>query len=460
MPHYTLLLKNGHVIDPINQVDEISDIGITHNQISAVAPNLNPRHAEKVIDLSHHTVIPGIIDPHVHIRNIGHRNMAKVGVITAVDVAASITEIVSGIKQMGTGMNIATVTDIHHYIHEARPSRAKIKTMLKTYLASGALGVKILQEPLPHETILETIEIANTHQAYVKLDCGVTEEGSNIHGLSWIIKELGHHLCLDIAHINSYCRGQVKDPIEEACMALQSLSGKQNIQSESYLGIINGTNGQIVNDVPLNECTRDCLRLGGYPQTASGMRQALLDGYARVPEVIGGETVLLTGHDALQAWLATDQRTVSFPVNVPSAAILLATRKNDQNQFIINAISTDGGATPRNVTVSSGLALVRYGALTIQDFVIKTAYNPSRMFGMLLKGTLGVGMDADITVLDLVKGQATLGIARGQIIMIKNLLTGHGGHLLTTPQGESTIKETGLPYSLLDLSQSGLYTRT
>jgi hypothetical protein len=66
-------------------------------------------------------------------------------------------------------------------------------------------------------------------------------------------------------------------------------------------------------------------------------------------------------------------------------------------------------------------------------------------------------MDADITVLDLSKDQATMGIAQGRIIMIDNVLTGRGGHLLTTKQGESAIKETGLPYSLLDLSKSGLY---
>ena len=457
MPHYSLLLRNGHVIDPANQVNEILDIGISHNQISAVATSLNPRHAKKVIDLSHRTVIPGIIDPHVHIRDIGHHNMAKVGVITAIDVTASMPEIVAGIKRMGTGMNIAAITDIHHYLHESQPSRAKIKTMLDTYLTSGALGIKIIQEPLPHETILDTIEIAKTQLAYVKLDCGVTEEGSNIDGLTWIIKAIGPDLRLDIAHINSYCRGQVKDPIEEALIALKLLAGKRNIQSESYLGIINGTNGQIVDDVPLNECTRDCLRLGGYPETADGIRQALHDGYARIPEVIGGETQLLTGDAALQAWLASDQRTVSFPVNVPSAAILLATRKNTHNQFVINAISTDGGATPRNVTVRSGLALVRYGALTMNDFVLKTSYNPSRMYGMLSKGTLGVGMDADITVLDPINGRATMGIAQGHIIMIDNVLTGSEGHLLTTPQGEAAIKATGLPYSLLDLSNSGLY---
>jgi predicted amidohydrolase len=93
----------------------------------------------------------------------------------------------------------------------------------------------------------------------------------------------------------------------------------------------------------------------------------------------------------------------------------------------------------------------------MEDFVLKTSYNPSRMYGMLSKGTLGVGMDADITVLDPINGRATMGIAQGQIIMINTVLTGHGGHLLTTSQGESAIKETGLPYSLLDLRNSGLY---
>ncbi|MCW4038050.1 MAG: amidohydrolase family protein [Candidatus Bathyarchaeota archaeon] len=457
MTQFDLILKKGHVIDPANGVDAILDVAIAKRRVAAVEPDINPRQAKSLIDLSGKVVVPGIIDPHVHIRNVGHRNMAKVGVVTAVDVSAHMNDVLQGTKAFGTGMNIADITSIHHQIKKPHPSRAELNAMLDDYLTSGALGVKVIQEPLPQETILNAISAANEKAAYVKLDCGVTEEGSNLLGLKWIVEAAGSDLHLDIAHINSYCRGQVKEPVEEALDAIRLIEGKKNIQSESYFGIINGTNGRIVDGVPLNECTRDCLRLGGYPETEEGMKRALLDGYCKVPELVGGETLLLEGAEALKAWLETDQRTVCFPVNIPSVAILLATRKDAKKRFVVNAISTDGGSTPRNLIVNSGLALVRYGALTLSEFVVKTSFNPSRMYGMLDKGGLGVGMDADVTVLDLEKGRAVMGIALGTVIMVDGVVVGRGGTIITTEKGVKHVKATGLPYDVVDLNKCGLY---
>ena len=458
MTSFDLVLKRGHVVDPANGLDAILDVAIVKNRIAVVEQDINPRQAKALIDLSGKVVIPGIIDPHVHIRNVGHRNMTKVGIVTAVDVSAPMNDVLQSTNAFGTGMNIADITSIHHQIKKPRPTRAELDDMLDDYLASGALGVKVIQEPLPHETILNTIVAANEKGAYVKLDCGVTEEGSNLLGLKWIIKAAGSDLHLDVAHINSYCRGQIEDPIEEALEAIRLLEGKENIQSESYLGVINGTSGRIVDGVPLNGCTRDCLRLGGYPETEKGMKRALLDGYCKVPERVGGETLLLEGSEALKAWLETDQRIVCFPVNLPSVAILLATRKDSKKRFVVNAISTDGGSTPRNLIVNSGLALVRYGALTLNEFVVKTSFNPSRMYGMLEKGGLGVGMDADVTVLDLERGRAVMGIALGRLIMMDGVVVGRGGTIITTEKGVKAVKTSGLPYDVIDLNQSGLYT--
>jgi hypothetical protein len=457
MVRYDLLLKNGRVVDPINNVDGIADVAITEGKVAALEPTIDERRTRKAVDVSGRVVIPGIIDPHVHIRNAGHQNMAKVGVITAVDVAAPMAQVLESTRSVGSGMNLAAITSIHHQIKTPHPERRELDAMIEDYLAAGALGVKVIQEPFPHETILGAIVAANEKRAYVKLDCGVTEEGSNISGLRWVVGEVGQDLNLDIAHINSYCRGQVNDPIEEALEAIRLLEGKANLQSESYLGIINGTSGRIVDGVPLNGCTRDCLRLGGYPETAEGMKQAMLDGYCKVPFEVAGETVLLEGRAALNVWQENDQRGVSFPVNVPSAAILLATRKDAEGQFVVDGISTDGGSIPRNVIVSSGLALVRYGALTLKEFVLKTSYNPARMLGMVSKGHLGANMDADVTVLDLDRGKAVMGLALGRIIMVDGLVVGNRGTILTTEKGVDAVTAARLPSQTIDLNQCGLY---
>jgi dihydroorotase len=66
-PKYDLLLKGGHVIDPKNQVDSIRDVAIADGKIAAVAANLNPADALKVVDVSGLYVTPGLIDIHAHV---------------------------------------------------------------------------------------------------------------------------------------------------------------------------------------------------------------------------------------------------------------------------------------------------------------------------------------------------------------------------------------------------------
>ena len=57
---------------------------------------------------------------------------------------------------------------------------------------------------------------------------------------------------------------------------------------------------------------------------------------------------------------------------------MLAQAKRPDGTFVVDAISTDGGCIPRNVTLSVGLSLVKFGALTLSEFVVKTSVNPAR----------------------------------------------------------------------------------
>jgi dihydroorotase len=68
-PHYDLLLKGGRVIDPANQVDQITDVALNAGKIAAVRNDIPEAQAGKVVDAHGLIVTPGLIDIHVH---IGH----------------------------------------------------------------------------------------------------------------------------------------------------------------------------------------------------------------------------------------------------------------------------------------------------------------------------------------------------------------------------------------------------
>jgi dihydroorotase len=68
-PRYDLLLKGGHVIDPANRVDAVMDVAVSKDKIAAVEKDIPAGQAGKVVDASGRYVTPGLIDIHVH---IGH----------------------------------------------------------------------------------------------------------------------------------------------------------------------------------------------------------------------------------------------------------------------------------------------------------------------------------------------------------------------------------------------------
>ncbi len=74
-PEYSLLLRNGHLIDPRNQISGPRDIAIQSGRIAAVAPHIEPARARLTVDATGLYVTPGLIDPHVHIyAGTGERN--------------------------------------------------------------------------------------------------------------------------------------------------------------------------------------------------------------------------------------------------------------------------------------------------------------------------------------------------------------------------------------------------
>jgi dihydroorotase len=64
---YDLVLKGGHVIDPKNGIDGQMDVAVAGDKIAAIAPEIGPSQAKKLIDVHGLYVTPGLIDIHTHL---------------------------------------------------------------------------------------------------------------------------------------------------------------------------------------------------------------------------------------------------------------------------------------------------------------------------------------------------------------------------------------------------------
>jgi dihydroorotase len=68
-----ILIRNGRVIDPANNLEDIYDILIKDSKIAKVSNNIK-EEAEEIIEASGRIVMPGIVDMHVHLRQPGRED--------------------------------------------------------------------------------------------------------------------------------------------------------------------------------------------------------------------------------------------------------------------------------------------------------------------------------------------------------------------------------------------------
>lgn len=118
----TLLLKNGRVVDCINSVDKKLDLFIENGKVKALGENLNI-NADRIIDCTGKTVIPGLCDMHVHFRDPGQTY--KEDIITGGDAAVA-----GGVTAVACMPNTKPVCDnaetVKYILDKAKKSKVKV----------------------------------------------------------------------------------------------------------------------------------------------------------------------------------------------------------------------------------------------------------------------------------------------------------------------------------------------
>jgi dihydroorotase len=88
----TILIRGGRVVDPAQEIDEVTDLAIKDGKIAALGKSA-PKSADEVVEAGGLIVAPGLIDMHVHLREPGNEESETIATGTAAAAAGGFTAV-------------------------------------------------------------------------------------------------------------------------------------------------------------------------------------------------------------------------------------------------------------------------------------------------------------------------------------------------------------------------------
>jgi dihydroorotase len=90
-----LLLRGGRVVDPLQGLDGALDLRLADGRVAEIGPDLAARDGEDVLDCAGKTIVPGLIDAHVHLREPGREDEETVESGTLAALAGGFTAVLA-----------------------------------------------------------------------------------------------------------------------------------------------------------------------------------------------------------------------------------------------------------------------------------------------------------------------------------------------------------------------------
>ncbi len=381
-----LLIKGGRVIDPASGLDEVRDLLIENGKIVALKKKISNKGAE-AIEVSGKVVCPGLVDMHTHLREPGREDEETIRTGTQAAAAGGFTSVACMANTTPVIDNQGTVQFIY--------SQAKRKGLVNVYpIGSVTKGLK-------GEELSEIGELK--HSGVV----AISDDGEPVRNSEIMRRALEYAKMFDLPII-SHCED--KDLSAEGVM------------NEGYTSTLLGLAGipreaeevMVARDISLAHLAGSHIHIA-HISTAKSVEL--------VREAKAGG-IKVTCETAPHYFSLTDEAVRSFDTNTKMNPPLRAPRdveaiKEGLKDGTIDVIATDHaphtvvekeveynlapfGIIGLETAVPLVLKVVEEGFLTLTEAIGKMSISPAKILG-IGKGTLAVGADADVTIIDLSK---------------------------------------------------------
>jgi dihydroorotase len=350
-----LLIQGGQVLDPGQGLKGRFDIAVSQGKISQIAPHIDPREADRVVDVSGKVVAPGLIDLHAHV----YAGVRTVGVNEncLMPDLAGVQSGVTTLLDPGSG-GCYNFSGFTRFLVPAARTRV---FALVNIARNGLFG-------MPEITQREDIDLEGT------IKC-VEQNKPTVLGVK--LRMAGP--VLDVFGIEA--AKLAKRAARETGTRLMVHIGDSREEKPHANRLTQQLLAEVMEpgDIVTHLCTH---------HTGGVMRQ---DGTV-IPEL----------RDAMKAGVVLDpahgRHNFKFDI---------ARRQLDQG-VIPDTISTDIGLTNWKATVHSmteTMSKFLAVGLSLEDVILRTTANPAKALGMAdTLGALAVGREADVSVLDVVEG--------------------------------------------------------
>lgn len=390
---YDLLIGGGRLIDPAQGIDSIKDVAIRNGRIAMVDDHIPADVARQAIDASGKIITPGLIDLHTHIfvgLNISVEPDslgAKSGVTTMVDAGSS------------GAANFGLFRD-----HVIRHAGTRVLPFLNIWLTGGSTM------SMPSERWSDVVASiqgsANTPKIMGYFD-GVHH--ASVEEAVRVIEENRDLIAGVKVWVNRFVAGGGIEPVRLAKQAADAVG------------------------LPVMVCT-----YFGPPSMADILPFL---GEGDIQTHFYGIFTGLVGEDGtiLPAAVAARDRGVVFDVGHGAGSFdFEVARRALAEGFTPDTISTDihiecinGPTYDLPTTMAKFMAL----GMSLEDVVRATTRRPAEVLDMQdVIGSLGVGMEADVAVFDLVEGAFDLVDTQGRHMTgtrhLVNVLTVKAGRVL------------------------------
>jgi len=381
-----LLIKNGRVIDPANGIDKECDILVADGKIAEVGKVKKP--IGTVIDATGKLVTPGLIDIHVHFREPGDEEEETIASGSAAAVAAGFTSVVC---MPNTRPPIENETDVE-YIH--RKGRQTRKTHVYT------MGAITKQR--------EGVELAEMGFMAEAGAVGFTDDGNGVQDPAVMLRALKYASMFDVViaqhcQDNSFAANGVMNAGFHSTVL--GLPGIDALAEEAMLW----------RDIQLIKK----IRTGGIRYHAQHISTA---GSVELIRTAKRDSLPITCEVTPHHLLFTEEFCAEYDTNYKVNPPLRTTRdvealKEAIQEGLIDALVTDHAPHLQSekelefLTAPFGIAalecalglyvraLIEPGILDWPQLIRLLTEKPARIIGVD-KGTLGMGKQADVTIID------------------------------------------------------------